>query len=323
MKYKIYIRTDGNSQIGLGHVVRCMALGQMLKAEFSIHFISKEIPKSIEYEMEQSGFSFTLIDSEDDFLNLLSGNEIVILDNYYFDSNYQKMIKAKGNKLICIDDFCHIEFYADLIINVSPNVTPSAYKAQNYTQFALGIKFALVRPAFLLYSGKSKKLLARKNILVCFGGSDPTNQTFEILKFLNRNYDGIINIVVGIAYQHLSELDSYIKDNSLSRTVNVYKDVDQHKLVKLMRDSGIAICSPSTVSIEYLSVSKGLLFLKLTAMNQNRWYSYAISNRLAYVFSEMNFRNLKQLKTNYSLQDLIFDGCQKERILKLLKRYEY
>ena len=38
------------------------------------------------------------------FLNKLTGDEIVVLDGYQFDSNYQKEIKNKESKLVCIDD---------------------------------------------------------------------------------------------------------------------------------------------------------------------------------------------------------------------------
>ena len=38
MKRNIIIRADGGSSIGMGHVVRSLALAEMLKSEFDIYF---------------------------------------------------------------------------------------------------------------------------------------------------------------------------------------------------------------------------------------------------------------------------------------------
>ena len=127
MKQKVYIRTDGSPEIGLGHVVRCVSLAHMLKNDFTIHFFVLEIPDSLKNEITQNGWDVTFIDRESDFLNKLTGNEIVVIDGYQFDSEYQKEIKSKGCKLVCIDDFHDQHFYADLVINHAPGVSKDDY----------------------------------------------------------------------------------------------------------------------------------------------------------------------------------------------------
>ena len=47
MKPKVYIRADGSHDIGLGHLIRCIALAHMLKNDFDITFVCKEIPEKI------------------------------------------------------------------------------------------------------------------------------------------------------------------------------------------------------------------------------------------------------------------------------------
>ncbi len=58
---------------------------------------------------------------------------IVVLDGYHFGTNYQKQIKLKGAKLVCIDDMHDKEFVADLIINHIPRITPQDYNVQPFT----------------------------------------------------------------------------------------------------------------------------------------------------------------------------------------------
>ena len=146
---KIYIRVDGNSDIGLGHVTRCIALAHMLKVDYEIRFYSKFIPDSICNELFSNGIELKKINDEASFLNAIESRQIVVLDGYKFDTEYQRQIKSRGAKLICIDDLHDKKFYADLIINHAPGVKPENYSAQYYTQFCLGPEYALLRPVFL------------------------------------------------------------------------------------------------------------------------------------------------------------------------------
>ena len=88
-KKKIIFRADGNSQIGLGHVMRCLALGEMLKNNFDLFFAIQEPSLPIIQLLENESFKIaelpkTLdfkVDSENLML-LLDGSEIVVLDGY-------------------------------------------------------------------------------------------------------------------------------------------------------------------------------------------------------------------------------------------------
>lgn len=317
----VFFRVDGSAQIGLGHIVRCIALADMLKDDFDIHFFCKEIPENLEASVSNEGFGITRLMSEYDFFKVLNGEEIVVLDNYFFDSEYQKSIKSKGNRLIYIDDINDKEFYADLIINISPGIRKSAYQAQAYTNFALGLKYALLRPSFLLRSGKNKTNPDSNKTLICLGGSDTSNKTLDVLKRLKNTFETLsIVVVVGVSYPFLDELKNYISKLTVSNTIEVYHNVNELFLSQLMSECSLAICSPSTVSIEYLSVTKGLLFLLLTADNQEQWYNYALSKKLAYEFSENNIRKYRELKSDHSLQDKLLDGNQRKRFIKLLRQ---
>ena len=182
MSPKIFFRADGNTHIGLGHLVRCSALAYMLQSYFEISFYCKEIPESFEKELVNNSYEVIRIDNEAQFIEQLDHNQIVVLDGYNFNTAYQLEIKAKGNKLVCIDDLHDKEFVADLIINHAPGVKPEDYSAQPHTQFALGLDYALLRPAFLQQALKPRKIEKIETALICFGGSDPKNLTQSTLE---------------------------------------------------------------------------------------------------------------------------------------------
>jgi spore coat polysaccharide biosynthesis predicted glycosyltransferase SpsG len=253
-------------------------------------------------------------------LDSITADTIVVLDHYGLDTQYQKTIKEKGCKLVCIDDLHDKEFFADLIINHAPNIEPSAYHAQTYTQFALGLEYVLLRPAFLRKLNSNTTILPRSNIFICLGGSDSGNKTLEIVEYLKDNFKGLINIVVGASYPFLGKLRDYLEKNDMLKRAFIHYNINEYEMVSLMQLSGIGICSSSSISIEYLSVSKGLLFLLLTADNQTIWYNYALLNKMAYPLSRESFENLNTLEVNYPLLDKVFCGNQTENLIQLFKQ---
>lgn len=94
---------------------------------------------------------FVSLDEEshfDDFLTYLTGKEIVVLDNYFFTTDYQRAIKGKGCKLVCVDDMHDKHYVADVVINHALTDT-SLFEVEPYTKLAIGNNWALLRKPFL------------------------------------------------------------------------------------------------------------------------------------------------------------------------------
>lgn len=229
-----------------------MALGHMLKSDFEIHFVCKRVPESIINEIEEFGFLFLSIKKEKEFFSVLTGKEIVILDHYELDSVYQKKIKEIGCKLVCIDDLHDQEFYADLIINHDPCVKPIDYKAQSYTQFALGLDYALLRPLFLAQASNERLINCIETVFICFGGSDFKNLTLRVLEEVSKfdSFEKII-VVTGNANNHIKQLETFIK---LNNRIEHYHAVDERKMLELMLESELAIVPASGILLESIAL---------------------------------------------------------------------
>ena len=317
MKKQVLIRVDGNAQIGLGHVVRCIALAQMLKDEFQIHFISKEIPKSIIGDIISKGFEFTKIETEETFFKLLTGKEIVVLDNYFFDTAYQKRIKERsGSKLVCIDDLHDKEFYADLIINHAPGVKPEDYQAQAFTQFALGLDYALLRPAFLKAAKEERKIEKIETVFVCFGGSDIKNITPRCLSALIRikEFKKII-VVLGASFQNSEEVKNIAK---ATNRVEIYHGIGENKMLELLKISQLAIVPASGILLE--AISAGCLVISgMYADNQK--YAFQVFKDQNIIFSAEFFSEkdihiaIKQVLNSNLSKTIKIDGRQKSRLI--------
>ena len=255
IKPVLKIRTDGSHEIGLGHVVRCISLAHMLKDDFAIHFFILKIPDSLKSEIKQNGWLVTVLEKESDFLNKLTGNEIVVLDGYQFDSDFQRQIKRRGCKLVCIDDFHDQHFYADLVINHAPGVSKDDYEGESYTKYLLGPHYALLRPEFL-NSRKQEKMIYSESvnkILICFGGADSKNLTAKVLSWIpSKDYS--ITVILGNAYVHHDALNQVIAERKDFEII-VKESLDAKEMRIELEDADLGIVPASGVLLETFYVN--------------------------------------------------------------------
>lgn len=249
MKRKIYFRADASASIGYGHFIRTLALADMLRDDFDCTFFTCH-PTPYQVDEMEKVCPFLALREEthyDDFLSHLQGDEIVVLDNYFFDTGYQRAIKGKGCRLVCIDDMHDKHYVADVVIN--HGLTDSAlFDVESYTKLCLGFDWALLRKPFLEAARKKRVPMDRKGkVVVCFGGSDIHDVTgYFVNRTLRLPAVSDVTAVVGDAYAPHS---SCVEDSRL-----VYRSrLTAQEIADLFCDSGWVICSASSVCIEALA----------------------------------------------------------------------
>jgi len=249
----VCFRVDGNTEIGLGHIVRCLALAQILCVTYTILFYCKSIPEVLKKKIAELGFGLNIIGSELDFFQMFDSNDIIVIDNYGFDTKYHNLIKSNGNKLVVIDDFCNIHYNSDLIINHSPKVIKSNYDAEPYTEYCLGLDYCLLRPPFLEAIHFRSKSRIINSLLITFGGSDIQNITYRALQLLAEKQQifSRINIVIGPSYPYLDKLKDLI--SALTFEVYLYNVLDENEMCDLFLSSEYALVPSSGVLFEALA----------------------------------------------------------------------
>lgn len=325
-KPKVYFRADGNAQMGLGHVIRSLALAEMINDAYDCIFIIRN-PLPVLQEQINSTCKFIVelpltIDDEkeaDNLLKILGENQIVVLDGYHFSTTYQQKLRKGGHKVLYIDDIQPFHFVADVVINHSGGLNDSNFSKEKYTTVYHGLKYALLRKPFRI-AAQNRTYLNNENsnVIICFGGADPLNDTLSAIQQCeNKYFVSKLYVVLGGAYQHHSTLESYIEDSSLN--IEVLTNLNAQEMVDYMQKCSYAIMPPSSVSYEYLSIG-GILFLKTIADNQAKMYDFFIKENIA--FSLDNFREIKEKKRILDKQSRYFDGRQKERFLKIFNDFQ-
>lgn len=278
-KPKIVFRADAGPKIGYGHFMRSLALADMLKDDFENLFYT-QCPDKYQYDCAVEIASLQPLPDDESkfglFLQALSGNEIVVLDNYFFTTEYQQAIKAKGCRLVCIDDLHDRHYVADVVINHGI-VDRRSFSVESYTKLCLGFEWALLRKPFL--EAVEADIPARdplkkeRSVLVCMGGSDPCNLTYKVLKNLMARKDIAFPIRVVAGKQ------TVLEDLNPER-IEIFRQQTAEQMRDLYLKSDVGVLPTSTVCME--AITCGLpLVVGYYVDNQYDFYAYLYANGYA------------------------------------------
>ena len=185
----LFIRTDADSKVGHGHLMRCLALAQCWKriggrTTFIAKFDSDVLCDRIISEgfdiirLERSFPDPSDLEITEHVLKKSNGSWLVC-DGYHFDSQYHRNVKKGGYRLLVIDDTAHLShYYADILLNQNGHSKELFYSYEKHTSLLLGSKYVLLRREILnkknFLNSTCRKV---RKILITMGGSDSSNQT--------------------------------------------------------------------------------------------------------------------------------------------------
>ncbi|MBD2201233.1 UDP-2,4-diacetamido-2,4,6-trideoxy-beta-L-altropyranose hydrolase [Calothrix sp. FACHB-1219] len=285
---KVVIRTDASSNIGTGHLMRCLALAHVWQAKVGepIFVISTET-MHLEARLTAENFQIFYLPAhlhshEDARETSRIAQELnakwVIVDGYNFDSDYQKIIKNSGLNLLFIDDYGHAKrYYADLVLNQNISGDNDLYSNRElYTQILLGNNYVLLRREFLQWKEWQRyhPPIASK-LLITMGGADTNNVTLKIIQALNiLKINGIEAIVVvGGSNSHYEQLRLASQNSQFP--IRLEKNVTN--MPELMAWADVAITAGGSTCWELAFMGLPSLILSL-AENQK-----AIAQKLDYM----------------------------------------
>lgn len=243
-KQKIYFRADAGAGIGYGHFIRSLALADMLKSDFDCVMFTQE---STPYQISEAGKVCQLVSLPADeskfekFLSYLTGDEIVVLDNYFYTTEYQQQIKNKGCKLVCIDDMHDKHFVADVVINHGI-VSKESYDVESYTRVYTSPKYALLRKPFLTKQPIAKR---EESWVVTIGGLDEPNITTMAVRQLQAIGISDITAIVGDGFKHRAVLET--------TGVKILSQLTAQQMAETLAQTENVLCCASTVCYEALS----------------------------------------------------------------------
>ncbi|PCJ61783.1 MAG: UDP-2,4-diacetamido-2,4,6-trideoxy-beta-L-altropyranose hydrolase [Planctomycetota bacterium] len=278
----IIIRADASPSLGGGHVMRCLALGQILSENgFSIHFVTFEETGLLINRLEASGFEVHLVNpmNELDVIKKIKEKESIswmALDGYQFNHEFHKAIKELNLKILLFDDNKeHEAYFVDAIINQNSHATTEMYvDCDKSINLFLGAPFVLLRNEFRQNEEVDLPLNdSIKRILITLGSGDPNNVTLQILKYLVENKindESVCEVVIGPNNPNFDSIKNYISDKNNFKLL-----LDVGDMCSLMKKNDICICASGSTVWELCSL--GVPFINVVTfdnqINVNKYLS--------------------------------------------------
>jgi UDP-2,4-diacetamido-2,4,6-trideoxy-beta-L-altropyranose hydrolase len=291
MKF-LCIRADADSQIGTGHVMRCLALAQAWCASGGgVQFVTKSTASSILSRLREDGITVHFLKSargssfdasETTVVARRVDAEWLVLDGYDFNSEYIESIQSVGIKVLAIDDLGRGNLgAADIILN--QNIYASASLYPEKLGLLLGLKFALLRREFTSVDRIPKRCVDFvSRVLVTLGGSDFHNITRSVLHLLSAyNQTRIeITVIVGPENRHL---DSIISTEVSGHDISVL--VNPPDLAEIMATADLVVSAAGSSCWEFAFLGVPML-LVVTAENQRYVASGLEEKGIAHVLGD-------------------------------------
>ncbi len=260
---KILMRCDSSVALGAGHVMRCLALGEMLREKGAdVEFVCRRMANDASALIEKMKFTihscgrtrpdvFDWCSDADQVEAVLrsTGTPVgwVIVDHYDLDHRWENRIRPFAKAIMAIDDLADRPHDCDMLLdqNFSRNLT-SRYKGlvQDSCKLCLGPEFALLRHEFRRARGHLRKRDGvMGNILISFGGSDQTNETAKVLTALTGLTSASITVVLTRMSPHQESVRRICRSMSNCR---ICLDPDNMAALMDQADLGIGGCGMTT-----------------------------------------------------------------------------
>ncbi|OWP62337.1 UDP-2,4-diacetamido-2,4,6-trideoxy-beta-L-altropyranose hydrolase [Hymenobacter amundsenii] len=291
---RLLLRADGNARIGLGHVMRLLALAEILRPDFAEQvFLIREPDDALAKQLAVAGVAVLALpirtlpeEAADLAARVLRPTDVLVLDGYDFRYDYQNTMRGAVHRLICLDDLHAFPLAADLVLNPAGGPTAADYELrQPGARLLSGPAYAPLRAAFREADPGEDAAAAPDpfTVFVCLGGADPTHQTRRVAtELLALPMVAQVHAVVGSAYQGWEALHAWAAGQP---NLSLHRHLGAAELAALMRRCGAAVCSASTISYEYCAAGGGLLLLLPTAENQHDLDHYLRAAGLARPFT--------------------------------------
>ncbi|MBO4890910.1 MAG: UDP-2,4-diacetamido-2,4,6-trideoxy-beta-L-altropyranose hydrolase [Lachnospiraceae bacterium] len=242
---KIMFRTVGKRSVGMGHVYRCLTLAYKLTGHDVIFAASEDSDIGIE-KITESNFNVIKVRDDADFEKILAKERPDILINDILDTqaDYMQMVTKYAKRVINFEDVGEGAKYADAVINALYE------KGDKLHNEYYGSKYFCIRDEFLEEHPKEFSEKA-ENVLVIFGGADPSDLTgrlYGICKRLHKtNPDVSFHFLLGFAYPYADRIVTCEEDG-----VFVHKDVK--RVSSYMSRMDLAITSQGRTVYELASM---------------------------------------------------------------------
>lgn len=174
---RLIVRADASPEIGLGHLMRSLALVEAaLNRGLDVQVISKS-PAAAEVLQHRAPTWITK--TEDEWRRELRRTDAVLFDGYRFGPDDHEAARSRGARVAAMDDQGSGVYKVEVLINQNLVAEPR-YETLETTRTLIGPRYALVRRDFREL--RRRRGETGKPLLVTMGGSDVAELTTPVVR---------------------------------------------------------------------------------------------------------------------------------------------
>lgn len=281
MNKQVVFRVDASVEMGLGHLTRCLTLADALAADGARScFLMRSHAAGLAHLVESHGHAVRLLsdplvrpagadngggpyvhwlptnwledaDQTRSALDEIGAAEWLIVDHYALDARWEQACRRNGMRILAIDDLADRAHDCEILLDqnlVSQMETRYRDRVSVTCVQLLGPGYALLRPEF----AAQRALLTRRSgainrILICFGGSDPSNETAKALVAVASLAMSRLaaDVVIGATNPHAASVDALCRG-----IANVTLHRGANNIAELMRRADLSIGAGGVMSWE-------------------------------------------------------------------------
>lgn len=245
---RVAIRVDASVEMGMGHLMRCLSLAdELARGGAETTFLMRSHAAALVGLIEADGHEVLLlrdpepcdrgadttgtahahwlsttwrVDAEQtaEAIDRIGKLDWLIVDHYALDARWEAVQRRRGLRILAIDDLADRQHDCDILLdqNLARDMeTRYRNHVPATSRCLLGPTYALLRADF----AKARESLPDrsgelKRLLICYGGSDPTNETEKALSAIQGSSSGPlgVDVIVGLSNPHADRIEKLCLD---------------------------------------------------------------------------------------------------------------
>jgi UDP-2,4-diacetamido-2,4,6-trideoxy-beta-L-altropyranose hydrolase len=266
----IAIRTTASSEVGLGHLQRCLTLAEEIRIEGgSVRFLITRNSVAMNLVLKHD-FPVFEVQEEDDIaleqtahcLRLWRASAVLV-DSYSID--FERVADLDVPVTAVIDDSIGRRFRGDLLINGAPGIDERHSYELEGAEFLLGARYTLLRREFRNPVQREIRHDV-KRILLVVGGMDSTTVMPLLIKWTKRTLnEASLDVIIGPFFS--PEMEQEIRNLALA-DASISIHYDPPNLRELMLNCDLAICGGGQTTFELAATGTPAIAICLF---ENQW----------------------------------------------------
>lgn len=220
------LRADASGLIGVGHVMRSLALGEaLLAAGFDVVLASVDLPAGMREEAHKCGIAIVNLKcvpfgAADASATLSLNGAVLVVDGYKFEREFFAELEKSATNFIVIDDNVETKALApSVVINQNPHANPEMYAhLSGNPNLLLGLQYALLRRE-VRETAKLSVVPVAKKVFLAMGGSDFLGLTGPIVGAL-KDLDIELCVAIGPTNSRRKEIEDVVQSVPRARVIH-------------------------------------------------------------------------------------------------------